>query len=248
MRKRALLLFVIMSFIVSLFSACGGSSVDSNAKKLLKGLTDKGKTFVNQPGWVHVTEKIVYDTDKKDQGTLSNGTIVPLSQIVDIWYHINTSKLVYEYVWTMNSLDGQTIEVTVFLHNLLYNLTTNVSNPLNPYSLSLDYQFADEMDYFISSTGDHPVVTTAVLDGKTATIFTLDEKLASPRTTADYTQSITAVGSIAYFDPESGVLRKLVRTVILADGSKRTFYTDYISIEIGVQPPLDIQDYINGFW
>ena len=248
MLRKLFAFLVVMSIFASLLSACGGSSADSNAKKLLAGLTSKAKTMINQPGWVHVTEKIVYDTDKQDRGTLSNGQAIPLVQTVDIWYHINESKLVYEYVWIMSSQDGETIEVTVFLHNLLYNLTTNVSNPLNPYSLTLDYQFADEMDYFISNSGNHPVVTTAEVNGKTATVFTLDEQLASPRTTEDYTQTINAIGSIAYFDAESGLLLKLERTVTLADGSKRTFFTDNITIETGVQPPLDVQDYVNGFW
>ncbi len=248
MLKKTLVLLVVMSILASLLSACNGSSADSNAKKLLAGLNDKARTLYNQPGWVHVTEKIVYDTDKQDRGTLSNGLVIPLVQTVDIWYHINESKLVYQYVWIMSSQDGETIEVTLFLNSLLYNLTTNISNPLNPYSLTLDYQFADEMDYFISNSGNHPVLTTAELDGKTVTVFTLDEKLASPSTTEDYTQAVTALGSVAYFDSETGFLLKLVRNVTLADGTKRTFYTDNITIETGVQPPMDVQDYVNGFW
>jgi hypothetical protein len=248
MLKKILVLLVVTSILASLLSACGGSSADNNAKELLMGLNNKAKTLYNKPGWVHVTEKIVYDTDKQDRGTLSNGKVIPLVQVVDIWYHVNESKLVYQYVWMMSSQDGDTIETTVFLNNLLYNLTTNVSNPLNPYSLSLDYQFADEMDYFISNSGNHPVITSTQLGGKTATIFTLDEKLTSPSTTQDYTQPVTAIGSVAYFDSETGFLLKLVRNVTLADGTKRTFYTDNITIETGVQPTLDVQDYVNGFW
>jgi hypothetical protein len=149
----------------------------------------------------------------------------------------------------MNSQDGETIEVTVFLNNLLYNLTTNVSNPQNPYSIgSLDYQFADEMDYFISSSGNHSVVRTVELNGKTATVFTLDEKLASPSTTADYTQPINAIGRIETFNTETGFLLKIVRTVTLADDTKRTFYADDITIETGVQPPQDVLNYVNSFW
>ena len=247
MFRKILVFLLVTSILTGLLSACGGSSADSNATKLLQGLNNKAKVLVNQPGWVHVTEQIGYDTDKADRGTLSTGQVVPLVQTVDIWYHINDSKLVYQYVWIMSSQDGKTIEVTVFLNNLLYNLTTNVSNPLNPYTLSLDYQFADEMDSFISRSG-HPVVTTGEVNGKTATIFTLDEKLASPRTTEDYTQPFTAAGSIASFDTGTGLLLRLERTVTLADGTKRPFFTDNVTIETGVQPPPDIQDYINGFW
>jgi hypothetical protein len=245
MLKKIFVFLAVTLILASLLSACGGSSADKNAQKLLKELNAKARVFINQPGWVHVTEKIVYDTDKPDRGTVATGQTVPLVQTVDIWYHINEQKLVYEYVWTMSTPDGEPIEVIVFLHNQIYNLTSNASNPLNPYSLgSLDYQFADEMDYFISSSGNHPKMTTVDLDGKTATVFTLNQKLASPRTTEDYTQSVTAIGSIAYFDQENGLLLKLERTVTLADGSKRMFYTDNITIETGVQPPPYVQDYI----
>jgi hypothetical protein len=250
MFKKIGVVFVVLTILTGLLSACGGSSsaADSNAKKLLADLNTKARAFYNQPGWVHVTEKVVYDTDKQDRGTLSNGQVVPLAQTVDIWYHINEQKQVYQYVWIMTSRDGQTVEVTVFLNNTIYNLMTNISNPLNPYSLTLDFQFADEMDYFISSSGNHPVVTNVELDGKTATVFTLNQKLATPKTTDDYTQPINALGSIAYFDSESGLLLKLERTVTLADGSKRTFYTDTVTIETGVEPTLEVQDYVNGFW
>lgn len=248
MLKKFLAYLVVLSILASLLAACGGSSGDSNAKKLLLDLTSKARILVNQPGWVHVTEKIVYDTDKQDRGTLSNGQTVPLIQTVDIWYHINEQKLVYQFVWTMSSQDGKTIEATVFRNNLAYNLTTNISDPMNPYYLTLDFQFPDEMDNFISRSGNHPLVTKAQVNGKTATVFTLDEQLTTPRTTTDYTQPIDAAGTVAYFDAESGLLLRLERLVVLADGSKRTFYTDNLTIETGVQPTLDVENYVNGIW
>jgi hypothetical protein len=249
MFKKIFVFLLVMSVLASLLSACGGgASADNRAKELLAGLNAKARTIINQPGWVHVIQQIVYDTDKQDRGTMPNGQAIPTVQIIEIWYHINEEKLVYEYVWSMSSQDGQPVDVNVFRNNLIYDLTTNVSNAQNPYPLTLDYQFADDMDNFISKSGNHPVVTTVELNGKTATVFTLDEKLASPLTTEDYTQPIIASGSIVYFDSETGFLLKLERTVILADGSKRTFYTDNMTIETDVQPPLDVQLYVNGIW
>ena len=248
MFKKICTLLTVASILASLLSACSGSSsADEDAQKLLAGLINKAKVMVNQPSWVHVTEKVVYDTDKQDRGKLSTGNLIPLVHTVDIWYHINETKRVYEYVWLLSREDGETIEVMVFLNNTLFNLTNNVSDTLNPYSLSLDYQFADEMDSFISRKG-HPVVTTAVVNGKTATVFSLDEELASLSTTTDYTQPFVAAGSIASFDSETGLLLKLERTVILADGTKRMFYTDNITVETGMEPTLEVQDYVNGFW
>jgi hypothetical protein len=123
----------------------------------------------------------------------------------------------------------------------------NTSTPQNPYHLSLDYQFADEMDSFISRSG-HPVVTSADINGKNATVFSLQETLAAPKTSTDYQQPFVAAGSIASFDTETGFLLKIVRTVTFADGTTRTFYTDNLTIETDVQPTLEVQNYVNGFW
>jgi hypothetical protein len=136
----------------------------------------------------------------------------------------------------------------VFRNNLAYNLTTNISEALNPYPLSLDFQFVNEFDVFISNGNGNPAVMTEEINGKTATVFTLNEQLDTPRTTTEFTQPITADGSVAYFDSENGFLLRLLRTVVLADGSKRTYYTDNITIDPGVQPPLDIQNYVNGIF
>jgi hypothetical protein len=262
MFKKILVLLLVVSIMVSFLSACGGtssadnsaqtatgvpSSSDKDAQKLLTDLTSKARLFVNQPGWVHVTENIVYDIDSKDRGTLVNGTVIPLVQTIDIWYHINSEKLVYEYVWLMSDQSEKIIDVGVFLNNNLFDLMNNTSTPQNPYPLSLDYQFANEMDSFISRSG-HPVVTTANVNDKNATVFTLDETLSAPKTTTDFTQPFNAAGTAASFDTDTGLLLRIVRTVTFADGTKRTFYTDNIAIETGVQPPADVLNYVNGVW
>jgi hypothetical protein len=149
MLKKIFLFLGVLSMLTSLLAACGGRSADVDSADLLKGLVNKSRQLVNQPGWVHVTEKIVFDTDKADRGTMPNGQTIPLVQTVDIWYHVNDSKLVYQYVWMMSAQNGEVVEVSVFLNNLLYNLTTNMSNPLTPYRLALDYQFANEMPLYL---------------------------------------------------------------------------------------------------
>jgi hypothetical protein len=241
--------FLMVTFILAnIISACGKSTTSADAKSLLTDLTAKGRLTINQPGWVHVIENIVYDTDAKDRGKMPSGQVVPLVQKIEIWYHIDDQKRVYQYVWTMTAQDGTEIQKIVFRNNLMYNLTTNISEALNPYPLSLDFQFADELNTFIANSKNIPVVTSAEINGKTATVFTLDEQLDTPRTTTDFTQPIINAGSIAYFDRDSGFLMRLMRTVVLADGSKRTYYTDNISIDPGVQPPQDVQNYVNGIW
>jgi hypothetical protein len=248
MLKKIPALFVIVSLLLGLFTACNKSSTDEAAKELLATLTRKARLSYNQPGWVHVTENIVYDTDKKDRGTLSTGQTIPLIQIVDIWYHINDYKLVDQFVWNMSSQDGKTIETTVFMDNKYSNLTTNESSSMSPYSLTLDYQLENDMEKFLSKSHNHPVVKSVEMDGKKATEFTMDLKLDNPTTYEDFTQSVVATGTVAYFDSESGYLLKLERNVTLADGTKRNYFTDDIVIDTGAQPTQDIINYVNGIW
>jgi hypothetical protein len=191
MSKKIIWSLMVAAILASLLSACGNSTTSADAKKLLTDLTVKGRLAVNQPGWVHVTENVVYDTDNQDRGKLPNGLAIPLVQTIDIWYHIGEDKRVYQYVWALNTQDGQILETIVFRNNLAYNLTTNISEALNPFPLSLDFQFASELDNFISDSNNHPVVTTAKINGKTVTVFTLNAQLDTPRTTTDFTQPIT---------------------------------------------------------
>jgi hypothetical protein len=248
LKKKITLLSVVM-LLASLLSSCKSSlpTNDEEAMKLLSDLNTKGRLLTNQPGWVHVNETITYDIDAPDRGTLMNGATVPLEQKIDIWYHINDGKRVYEYVWIMSDKHGETVDVGVYMNDNLYDLMNNTSSPLNPYYLKLDYQFETEMESFIER-GGHPVVTSEVLNGKTATVFTLNESLSEPKTSTDYTQPFVAASSTAYFDAETGLLLRVERSVTFQDGTRRIFFIDDLVIEADVQPTEEVLNYVNGFW
>jgi hypothetical protein len=76
----------------------------------------------------------------------------------------------------------------------------------------------------------------------------LEKKLDEATSSDDFSQPITHIGTIATFDSQTGLLLRLERTVTLEDGTKRTFYSDRISIETGVLPPDNILLYVSGFW
>jgi hypothetical protein len=249
MFKKPLLILVVVIILSASIMGCGPSKADLEAQSLLLGLNNKARSVLNQPGWVHVIQNIVYDTDRENRGTMATGIVIPLIQEVSIWYHINQEKLVYQYVLETNTPEGETIETTVFYNEMMYNLVTNTSQQLNPYSLGgLDFQFSDEVATYLSSSGNHLTVSDGDFNGKPVTIFTLDQKLDSPAAYDDFNQPVTGAGTIATFDKESGYLLKLQRIVTLQDGTRRNFFTDTITIETGVEPPLYIEDYVNGIW
>jgi hypothetical protein len=249
MIKKVSILTTLLILAAGLLAGCSTSIGDQAAQEELETLNTTARELINQPGWVHLVEHIVYDIDKPDRGSMSNGTVVPLEQTVNIWYHINDLKQVYQYVWEMTTLEGEPVETIVYLNNLMYNLTTNVSETLNPYNLgALDYKFSSELEYFIANNKTSPKVESGELDGVPVRIFTLEKKLDEATSSNDFSQPITHIGTIATFDSQTGLLLRLERTVTLEDGSKRTFYTDRINIEIGVLPPDNILLYVSGFW
>src|SRR5512136_1006017 len=111
MLKKIVSLLTVVSIMAGLLSACGKTSSDTSAQTRLDELNALAKKLVNQPGWVHVTEKITYDTDLENRGVMPKGQIIPLEQTVDIWYHLNDRKLVYEYVWLMTNQEGELVQV-----------------------------------------------------------------------------------------------------------------------------------------
>ena len=249
MLKKIVSLLAVVSIMAGLLSACGKTSSDNSVQTRLDELNAQAKKLINQPGWVHVTEKITYDTDLEDRGVMPKGQVVPLIQTVDIWYHLNDRKLVYEYVWLMTNQDGELVQVIVFLNNVIHNLMTTVSTPMNPYSLGpLDHQFSSDVEDYVTRLKKQPVLKVMDLNGESVAVFTVEEQLETPSTIDDYQQPVTAVRSVAYFDQGSGLLRRIERFVTLEDGSERAFYTNDITIEIKVQPPQDILDYTNRIW
>jgi hypothetical protein len=249
MFKKILPVLGIVFILGSVLTACTGEKSDQAALDKLNELNRQARLLINQPGWLHLKEEVVFDTDKENRGTLSNGTVVPLEHFIDSWYHINQEKKVYQYVWELSNLDGEVIQTMVFKDNLLNDLTSNGSQGMNPYSLdSLDFNFDDELSRYIANQWGHPKVTTSELDGKAVTVFTLNTTLGEAEISEDFTQPIKRVLSIFTYDSSSGLLIKLERTVTLQDGTKRTYHTEVLKVETGVEPPESVINYVNGIW
>ena len=81
MLKKLFGFLMVTSILASLLSACGASSAANDARKLLTDLTAKGRLTVNQPGWVHVIENIVYDTDSTGSWKITKWTGDPPGSI-----------------------------------------------------------------------------------------------------------------------------------------------------------------------
>jgi hypothetical protein len=249
MFKKISFFLVVLFIATNLLTACQSSSTPSNVSPtdLITLLNKKSKDITIQPGWLHVTEKATYDVDKENLGTLSNGAVVPLQYQVDTWYHINDRGLVFQYVLIQSTLDGETVQVSVYTDQVIRNLMTNTVIQKEAYSLgAMDYHFSDEMVDFTDRTGKSATLKLTKVDGHQAAIFTLDETLSEPTTTENYNQPVYGTRTIAYYDTQSGLLFRFERIRIFKDGSERTFYYTDITVEQNANPPADILDYLKG--
>jgi hypothetical protein len=250
MFKKIMLFLALLSLGAGFLSACKpDTDITSGVSPtdMISFLNKRAKARSSLPGWVHVTENIVYNIDKENLGVLPDGTVIPLEQVNETWYHINTDGLVYQYVSIMKTTDGAEVQVSLFLNNQIVNLKTAEITPVQPYSLGgLDYLFSIEMQNFIDSTGGEPSLRITDLDGKQIVIFTIEEQLDSPATTESYTEPVYAARTVAWYEYDTGLLFRLERYRIFKDGSERLFFQTDITVEPVSLPPEEVQAYLEN--
>jgi hypothetical protein len=249
MFKKFAFFLAALFLAANLLTACQPSDVTNGVSPtdLMTLLNKKATAITKKPGWLHVTETVVYDVDKENLGVLPNETVIPLEYKMETWYHINPQGKVYEYVQIQSTMDGDIVQVSVFVNQVIVNVITNYALQMPPYALGqLDYRFSNEMADFMSRTGKNPKLKIATRDGHNAAIFTLEETLSEPITTDNYNDQVYGTRTIAYYDTENGLLFRLERIRIFKNGPERTFYRTDITVEQNATPPDDILDYLKG--
>jgi hypothetical protein len=248
MFKKISFFLAALFLAVNLLTACQSSNnANVDPMDLIEMLNNKSTKITVEPGWLHVMENVVYDVDKENLGALPNEAVIPLEYKTDTWYHINNQTQVYEYVQTQYTMQGDIVQVSVFMDEVIVNLMTNFILPMSPYTLdALDYRFANEMADYVSRTGQGVDLKLTDVDGHNAAIFTIEETLSEPATTENYDQQVYGIRTIAYYDVDSGLLFRLERIRVFEDGSERIFYRTDITVEQNTTPPADILDYLKG--
>ncbi len=249
MYRKMMFFLAILSLAAGFMAGCTPESNTSNVsiQDMLPLLLDKAETIASAPGWLRVTEDVTYDIDQEDLGSLANGKVITLEHEKETWYHINDQGQVYENVIYMRSPDGAEIQVSVYLDNVITNLTTRTNVDQNPYPLgALDYNISTEMQDYMDRTGKEPGFVIKDVDGKEAAILTIEETLETPATTEYYTDPVNGIRTVAYFDMTSGLLFRLERFRIFEDGSERLFYKTDITVDSNVEPTEDVLFLLEG--
>jgi len=249
MDKKIMFLLLALLLAVNLLTGCTPSDSTSGVSPtdLMTLLNKTATAITKKPGWLHVTETIVYDVDKENLGDLPNGASIPLQYKMETWYHISPEGKVYEYVQIQTTTDGEIIQYSIFKDQVIRNPITSYSMQMPPYPLgALDYHFSNEMADFMDRTGQTAKVKVTKKDGHNAAIFTLEETLSEPTTTENYKKPIYGTRTVAYYDTDTGLLFHFERIRIFKNGTERTFYRTDITVEQNANPTNEILDYLKG--
>ncbi len=98
-------------------------------------MNQKAAALTSQPGWIFIRSTVLYDTDRKNNGILPNGQEIPLSQIIEDWFHVNEEGLVFESVSTMCATDGEFVQTGVYTDGFSWNSATDEGVTKSPYFL-----------------------------------------------------------------------------------------------------------------
>lgn len=203
-------------------------------------LSQKATALTSQSGWVFVRLITISDTDRPNNGILPDGNVIPSSNVVESWYHVNEDGLVYESVSTMFTLDGQVVQTGVFAGSSSWNSATDEKSYQAPYFLGDMSDLASRAQEMIDRTGQMPEMTVTEADGRKIYTFTVYYKPDEPINGSDFDQAVTEMITIVSLDGDTGLPIQYDQIMVLEDGAERAFYRTSIKIQIGATPPDSI--------
>jgi hypothetical protein len=249
------LLFFLLIFV--LFSGCSNPQQientvalpeatntyipSSTAQEQFLALYNKAVAITNQPGWIHVKDTVIGDSDQENNGVLPDGTVIPKSYTDESWFHINTGGLVFESLTTMFTLDGKKVQTSILHDNNYWNTATDKSTPQSPYSLgSFSGDFPSILKDYVSRTNKSPLINTIDMNGRSVILFSIGDPQKVPLTPPDFKQPVISVKTNTYFDSDTGFMVQRDEIMTLTDGTVRILYAVTIDVEIGSSPPEEI--------
>jgi hypothetical protein len=202
-----------------------------NAGVLARLATLRGLVLAGlQPGWLHVQERLTYDIDQPNRGTLPTGLPIPLDQTVERWLRLDETGQVAESISTLSTAGGTLLLATRFQNGMVWDSATQERRPQAPPKLGyLDYGFGENASAFteLGLTIHERALTH---EGAEAVEFTVDNVFERPARYVDFTQPVSAMTTRAVFDPVSGHIRLLEQRATLADGTQRLMAREALTV------------------
>ena len=159
--------------------------------------------------------------------------------------HLNDNNVVIESVSLTLTPEGRVIQAEIVRNGQGWNLTLNeAAGPVEPYSITLDYGFRQEV---IAAESGGLTVTQEMttLEDKSVTLIVIQSQFDNSTQIASFAQPIVGSEIRAYFDPDSGRLLRKDSVLTMADGTERVGQSIRFKVmEWAESPPVGIVEYL----
>jgi len=211
----------------------------------IEHLNDRAADKLIQPGWVHIVSEVIADTDTPTSDNPGAGVVIPLNYTANDWFHLNDNNVVIESVSLTLTPEGRVIQAEIVRNGQGWNLTLNeAAGPVEPYSITLDYGFRQEV---IAAESGGLTVTQEMttLEDKSVTLIVIQSQFDNSTQIASFAQPIVGSEIRAYFDPDSGRLLRKDSVLTMADGTERVGQSIRFKVmEWAESPPTGIVEYL----
>lgn len=172
-----------------------------------------------KPGWLHLVSKWREDYD--ETGILTGGSVLEKEYFMDEWYYLAEERQIIQGIYMRRDLNYKITQVSVLQDNNWYNLTYSDKIPVPEEALPMvfvwDFGFPDQATRLMDSLEK----SLATLDGQAVYQYTVTEKYSSPMKLADFENTVDAIKTKAYYEPESGKLLFTEQVMVLTGGEER---------------------------
>lgn len=191
-------------------------------------------------GWIHVVTSQTQDSDTQNVGP--DGNIAPNDFSTEDWVMLDNNGRELEGIFLQRSPDKAIIQVSVlkdgFWRNLTYGDVTAAPADL---VYAFDFGFTSVAARLKTSLEK----TTVTMHDRTLVRFAAQEKYAAPIEVLGFKAKISATEFAAFFNAD-GMIEIYQTIAIQEDGTRRiTSSATVQSFEQGVEPPVEILDYLS---
>ncbi len=188
--------------------------------------------------WLYVKEYATHDVDPLPD---IEGLIPLHDTVTEIWYYINSSGKVEEFVTIEKAMDGKITQVAVFSDGTAWNSLVNEIVPQESFVFEgLHYGLA-----YSQIKSPDIKVNTVVSGNLNVTEFSMLITENEPIDMLDYDKALLSMEHYYVFDNLTGFLKTKKTIAYLEDGSQRELDFIQVEVKIGAEPPSEVLKYFD---
>jgi hypothetical protein len=182
------------------------------------------------PGWLHSRVEV----EEHSQNTLYGGLDV---YQYEYWYHLDAVGKVHESVYIASSLDGKTLQQSIFTGGVSRNLTFGNESEQMPYKLDFAKHYTDQW-LTQARIGGETAPQTVTWRGNTAWVFTVRDVFDPPLELEG--KMVSAVENRDYLDPVNGQPLGTEIMHFTPEGTEELYYREVYTYTWVIAPPAEV--------